>query len=126
MRFLLCFLSLFFSFTSNDLEPYLPFTETEFNFGKIKEIDGEVSHVFWFVNNTSERKVMYRALTSCGCTNAVIENRYVDPGDTARVTVTYNPEHNVEEFLREVYIIKYPSDTVSILRISGIVDSIIY
>ena len=74
------------------LETFKP-VERVHDFGAIYERDGLVSHVFT-LRNTGKKPVAISAVnTWCGCMVAGYTRRAVRPGETARVTVSLDPDH---------------------------------
>ncbi len=92
--FLLTFLILGLSrqgFTQQ-VEP-ISFSETSFDFGKINEADGPVTHEFTFVNNTIEPIQILNVKASCGCTTPAWTREPVAPGESGMVQAQYNPKN---------------------------------
>lgn len=65
--------------------------DTVYNFGAFSEDNGPVSCRFSFINTGTEPVAIVKARASCGCTAPEYSRDAVAPGDTASVTVTYNP-----------------------------------
>lgn len=76
-------------------------TELEiFDFGITPQYS-EVSHVFWLRNTGDELLIIKDIITNCGCAEAPIEKKQVDPGDSTRVELifgTANYERWVKKF----------------------------
>lgn len=77
---------------------------TTHNFGAFSEEMGPVSTVFRFVNIGSEPVSILAARASCGCTKPEYTHGEIAPGDTASVTVTYNPQGRPGTFSKYVQI----------------------
>lgn len=79
---------------------------TEFDFGTVPNT-GVVSQAFQ-VRNAGEGPLHIDGVsTSCGCTTAQIARRELAPGESTRLTVTYDPlahDGALGEFMRVVYI----------------------
>lgn len=67
------------------------FDAYEFDFGSILEKDGPVSHVFTFINGSSETVSISRAIPSCSCITAALPKGTIAPGKTAQVEVFFSP-----------------------------------
>lgn len=80
------------------------FDLTEWDFGRIDELGGKVSHVFEFTNTGREPFVIENVSTSCGCTTPEYTRSPVLPGGKGRVTVTFDPEGQPGAVRKEVYI----------------------
>ena len=52
----------------NKVRSVLKFTEEVWNFGRIEELDGPVSHTFTFTNTSKKPVVIEDVSVSCGCT----------------------------------------------------------
>ncbi len=101
----------------------LAFTETEWNFGTINEMDGEVSHTFHFKNNSSAPVIIERVITTCGCTTPTYPHQPVYAGKEGDVTVTYNPEDRPGRFTKTVTIITGNGKQRNVLTIKGTVNA---
>lgn len=77
---------------------------TTHNFGAFSEEMGPVSTVFSFVNTGSVPVSILAARASCGCTRPEYTRGEIAPGDTASVTVTYNPQGRPGTFSKYVQI----------------------
>lgn len=78
--------------------------ETNHNFGAFDENMGRVSTVFRFVNTGTEPVSIVTARASCGCTAPEYDRAPVAPGDTAAVTVTYDPAGRPGRFSKYVAV----------------------
>lgn len=78
--------------------------ETEHDFGTFQEVNGKVSCVMRMVNSGDKPLVITRVQSSCGCTATEFTRDEVAPGDTARVTLTYNPKGRPGKFEKDVYV----------------------
>ena len=65
----------------------LRFSETEWDFGTIREEDGPVTHVFNFTNNGIVPIAIDRVNASCGCTSPQYPRSLVEPGGRAEIKV---------------------------------------
>lgn len=78
--------------------------ETNHNFGAFDENMGRVSTVFRFVNTGTNPVSIVAARASCGCTAPRYSREAVAPGDTASITVTYNPAGRPGRFSKYVAV----------------------
>ena len=67
------------------------FAETQWDFGKIKEVDGVVSHTFTFKNVSTTPFIINFVSVSCGCTSPEYSKEPVMPGKTGQITIHYDP-----------------------------------
>lgn len=92
------------------------------DFGAFDEDDGRVSCDFRFVNTGDEDVSIVSARATCGCTVPSYPRRAIAPGDTATVTVTYDPTGRPGRFEKKVYIDLSSEELPRTgLRITGVV-----
>lgn len=96
------------------------FLETEHDFGAFAEDDGKVSTDFKFINESSEPLTIKHVRSSCGCTVPEYSKAKIQPGDTASVTVVYNPTGRPGRFSKSL-VVKLSDDTEEHLGIKGVV-----
>lgn len=95
--------------------------ETYHDFGAFAESDGPVSCRFYLVNTGDEPVAIVAARASCGCTAPQYPRGSIAPGDTAAVTVTYDPAGRPGHFRKYVAVdLSYP-DSRTKLDIAGTV-----
>lgn len=78
--------------------------EKNHNFGAFDENIGPVTTVFRFVNTGTEPVSIVAARASCGCTAPRYDRNPVAPGDTAAITVTYDPAGRPGRFSKYVAV----------------------
>lgn len=80
--------------------------------GTIHESDGPKERDFWLRNAGTEAVAITQGYTSCGCTTVVLpKDSLILPGDSARVTLRFNPQGkggDFEETATIVYSDKKP------------------
>lgn len=76
--------------------------ETSHDFGAFDEDFGPVSCDFKFVNTGNEPVSILSARASCGCTSPKYTREAVAPGDTAVISVTYDPAGRPGRFSKYV------------------------
>lgn len=84
----------------------LQFDEVEWNFGRIDEQEGEVSHTFRYRNISDRFVAIERVYSSCGCTTGEYSRRPLKPGGEQTFTVVFDPEGRsgkVEKSITIVY-----------------------
>lgn len=72
-------------------EAKIEFAEKTFDFGKIAENGGDVSHDFEFVNTGDGNLVIFKATAECGCTRPSFPSKAIAPGKSGKIKVTYRP-----------------------------------
>ena len=73
-------------------EPALRFESTVWNFGRIEEADGVVSHTFRYRNLSDRFVAIERVYSSCGCTTGDYSRKPLKPGGEVEFTVNFDPE----------------------------------
>lgn len=96
----LCFLS------ENTLSGQeLSFDNEVWDMGTIDEDGGVVSHIFTMYNNTKEPVVILSASSTCGCTTSEYPRHPIMMGDSAKITVEYDPMNRPYTFLSTVRLL---------------------
>lgn len=78
--------------------------ETTHDFGVIAEADGPVTTRFALVNTGSEPLTIINARATCGCTRPEFSSKAAAPGDTAWLTVSYDPAGRPGRFDKKIYV----------------------
>ncbi|MDE7396714.1 MAG: DUF1573 domain-containing protein [Muribaculum sp.] len=94
---------------------------TVHDFGAFAEEIGPVTTEFRFVNESSRPVSILHAQASCGCTKPTYTTRPVQPGDTASVSVTYNPMGRPGRFDKSVKVKTDASPETFRLTVEGVV-----
>jgi len=106
-KYSLLLVCLVFSVVAMAQKPVATFSEKVFDFGKINEKDGSVTHVFEFTNKGNAPLVVSRVQTSCGCTTPSWTKEPVEPGKKGSITVTFDVRNKT---LFEKQIMVYTND----------------
>ena len=104
--------------------PRLAVLPLEYDLGKVKQSGGVVSRTFAARNEGGKDVAVSEVLTSCSCTTAEIDKKVIKPGETAGLTVIFDPNYHFEDegrFFRTATI-KYNSDTPAEAKIYVEVD----
>ncbi|MDE6267406.1 MAG: DUF1573 domain-containing protein [Muribaculaceae bacterium] len=94
---------------------------TEHDFGAFDENDGKVSCMFRFVNTGDEDVAIVNVRATCGCTTSSYSRGAITPGDTATVTVVFNPVGRAGKFEKNVYVDCTTEPRRTELTIKGVV-----
>ena len=94
--------------------------ETEHDFGAFNEDDGKVSTEFKFVNDSESPVTIDHVRSSCGCTVPQYSKATVNHGDTAAITVVYNPSGRPGRVSKSL-MVKLSNDSTEKLLIKGVV-----
>ena len=76
-----------------------------FDFGRIDESDGPVSHTFLLRNEGSLPCVVSDVMAWCGCTTVRHDKQPIASGKSGRLTVTFNPRYREGRFSKEVVVL---------------------
>lgn len=71
-------------------DPVIWTDKSEHNFGKIPDTQ-PVTHTFAVRNLGGQPLNLSNVQTSCGCTAAVLDHQILQPGETTRLNVQYDP-----------------------------------
>lgn len=99
----------------------LVFEEVEWNFGRIEEDGGKVSHTFGYTNTAPHPVSIERVYTSCGCTTGDYSRRPLKAGASEQFTVTFDPDGRPGRFDKRITIVYDQGRGRTILRIKGVV-----
>lgn len=97
----------------------LVFEETEWDFGRIDERDGKISHTFRFRNEADHSVAIERVYTSCGCTMTDYSRRPIRSGQESEFVVTFDPTDRGGKVDRVVTIVYDGGKNYTDLRIKG-------
>ena len=88
-------------------QPKIELSTTYFDLGDINPDEGKRSETFFVENKGTDILKILSVSTSCGCTEAEVENEEIQPGEKTKLTVTYDPSIHpglVGNIKRVVYI----------------------
>ena len=101
----------------------ISFNETVYDFGDIKESDGNVSHSFDFTNTGSEPLIIQNVTPSCGCTTPTWTKEPVMPGEKGYIKAVFNPSNRPGHFDKYITVQSNASQPSVRLRITGKVEA---
>lgn len=93
--------------------------ETVFDFGKITESGGKVTHTFEVTNAGDGPLVITRVIASCGCTTPEWTKEPIAPKKKAEVKVTYNPAGRPGPFSKSISVYSNGKEGSFVFRIKG-------
>ncbi len=111
----------FFAAITACAAPQVSWLGMRHNFGAFHEDEGTVECTFRYVNTGDEPLRIVAARSSCGCTLPRYTKDDVMPGDTAMLTVSYDPTGRPGKFSKNVYIEMNVPSPRQTLTISGVV-----
>lgn len=82
----------------------LHWLERVHDFGAFSENDEQINCEFRFVNTSDEPVTILQAAASCGCTVPSYTTDPIQPGDTAAISVRFNPVGQAGRFEKAVYV----------------------
>lgn len=90
------------------------------NFGAFSEDDGKVTAVFTYYNRGDDPLLITGARANCGCTTPEYSREALAPGDSATLTVTYDPGGRPGRFEKFIFVDSNTEPRQSKLSISGV------
>ncbi len=96
----------------------MSFTETEFNFGKVKAGE-QVMHEYTFKNTGKEPLVISNAKGSCGCTVPEWPKEPIAPGGSGKIKVAFDSKGKSGPQTKQVTITANTDPVQSIIYIKG-------
>lgn len=118
-HFIIIILFMTITFNSSMALNQITWLETSHNFGTFKEENGNVACKIRFVNVGDENVVIEEVRPMCGCTASDFTRQPIASGDTASITLTYNPTDRPGRFSKDVVVITNANPRKSILTIKG-------
>lgn len=110
------------AYAQNSLSP-LVFDSYEWEFGSLREVDGEVTHIFRFTNTGDVPVVVERVRVDCGCTAADYSREPVMPGGEGQVEVRFDPARLSGAFSKKITVYSGGGSNRNLLTVSGYVVS---
>jgi len=96
--------------------------KTIHNFGSISVNGGSVDATFIITNNTKAPILLPHVTTSCGCTASNWTKDPIEPGQTGKVTATFNPKGVFGSFNKSITIQTSGIPERFVVRIIGSVE----
>lgn len=100
-------------------QPEVTWLEREYDLGVFREADGKVQCTMRLVNTGTEPLLIVKTQVGCGCTGIDYPEAPVMPGDTAKVTITYNPSGRPGQFTKQAIIYTNTVPQRTTLEIKG-------
>lgn len=97
----------------------IQFSEESFDFGKVIEKDGPVTHVFEFTNSYNKPVKVLGVKPSCGCTTPDWTREEIQPGKTGFITAQFNPKGRPGYFTKTLTVTTDAETSPVILQIKG-------
>lgn len=100
-------------------QPQATWLERSHDFGVFKEQDGKVTCQMRLVNSGNQPLLIVKAQAGCGCTGVHYPEEAIAPGDTATVSITYNPAERPGQFTKQVIVHTNTTPKRTTLEITG-------
>ena len=97
------------------------FNRGVYNFGYL-QLGKPATGEFLVTNNSKKTLAIEKTWAGCGCTTPKPSAKIIAPGQTIKLTVTFNAGAE-ETFLKEVYLKFKEIESVYVLRVKGVVLS---
>ncbi len=88
----------------------ISFVKAEYDYGKIKELEGSKACTFNFVNKGDDTLRIQDVKLSCGCTTSEWTRTPVAPGGKGFVKVTYDPKNRPGPFAKGIDVLSNDPD----------------
>ena len=99
--------------------PKIVFEKTTYEYGNIKEADGDASCEFKFTNEGNAPLIITRASSSCGCTAPTYPKEPIAPGESGVIGVTYHAKGRPGGFSKNITVYtNIPEEKIKLI-ISG-------
>jgi len=98
----------------------IKFLEESYDFEKIEEAGGKVTHKFSFINMGENPVAIVSVNADCGCTTPSWTEESVEAGDSGSVVAEYDPYDQPGKFDKKLTV-KFTNGEESILELHGIV-----
>ena len=100
-------------------QPQVTWLERHYDLGVFQEKNGKVTCQMRLINTGDAPLLIVRAQAGCGCTAVNYPEAPIQPGDTAAVSITYNPTGRPGQFTKQAIIFTNTEPKRTILEISG-------
>ncbi len=97
----------------------LSLENNSFDFGRIREDKGKLSHTFTFSNTGNSTLVLNNVRSTCGCTVPKWSKEPVSPGEQGFLTVEFDPQNRNGVFHKTVQIQSTASNSNMFITITG-------
>ena len=95
------------------------FDTYEWNFGKINEVDGIVSHTFILTNKGKQDLLITKVIPSCSCVMVDYPRNPIKPGRSEGVTISFSPSGAIGPVFRTIEVFNADNMCFGILEISA-------
>lgn len=103
--------------------PVAKFSESEFDFGDIKQGDKR-EHTFMLSNEGKSDLIIRNIRSSCGCTAVAPSTKLIKPGETAPIKVTFDSRGKRGRQIKSITVITNdPKNPTSTLRIQSNINT---
>jgi len=102
-------------------KPVIKFSETEHDFGTIRESDGSRRYGFAFTNNGKTPLIVSNVKATCGCTATEWTREPVLPGKSGVIHVVFDPRKQSGAFRKSVVVTSNSADSPTPVYVKGVV-----
>lgn len=88
----------------------ITFDKLTHNFGKFPESQKQHA-VFTFKNNGNQPLVINQVIASCGCTNVQYDKKPLAPGESGKISVTYDGKDKFPGFVKKTITVRSNAKT---------------
>lgn len=106
---------------SQFLKPGIYFPSDKYDFGTIREADGQVSYEFEYTNTGKVPLILQNVRATCGCTTPEWTKEPIVPGQQGRIKVIFDPKNRPGPFVKTITVTSNAEPAVHTLTIQGTV-----
>lgn len=99
----------------------ISFEEKAYDFGKILETKGRVSHTFTFWNRSKVSVAIERIASGCGCTTYSYTKEPIRAGHKGKIIVTFDPLYRPGFFSKEITVFSNNHNCINRVWVKGFV-----
>lgn len=103
--------------------PAIRFDISEFDFGKVDENGGNITHRFNFTNTGQSPLVINNVNVTCGCTTSGWSKEPIAPGGKGYIDANFNPKGRPGKFTRSYTVLSNAENNQLVLKLTGEVIS---
>ncbi|WP_321518609.1 DUF1573 domain-containing protein [uncultured Bacteroides sp.] len=104
----------------------ISFKEKVYDFGKILESKGKVSHTFTFLNKSKVPVNIESISSGCGCATYSYNKEPIRSGHKGKITITFDPLYHPGFFSKEITIFSNNHNKINRIWVKGYVVAFIH
>lgn len=97
------------------------FGKNSYDFGRVREDKGKVSHTFSISNTGDTPLILNNVRSTCGCTVSTWSKEPISPGEQGFITIDFDPKNRQGQFHKTVQIQSSANNSNMFVTVSGTV-----